>query len=551
MPAERVSFGRVLLDVSASAGWLVALAVLLAVPSCCLVTLPAFGFVAGTALLRVSGARRASMSTWRLGVLGAPLYFAPIAALLLASFVFEAFPGRAERSSALTLEVTVGISSLLGIVLFPLHAAPLEAIESGSGMIEAMLGAGARTSRAGLVVTVIRGALVGLVTALPWLVPGLVEQLVPGHDPWRLVLLYASVVAAQLVGLSIVAHAWSEGRERFGAARTLVTAPRRPVPARARLVGSLVLAASPALLLTLGVLLALSTPTAAWRREPRLEASGRGYALPFPTGVPCVEDPLRDTTEGLTVTTPRAGVWLIATRDGGGAGEVRIPGGDAQRATLSRERFRERDVWTLRVPTSSSVALVSFEDRGVRVDDTPLDRIRARAGSAGLWLALVYTLALAMLLALQLRRAGVAAGLDRPRFSGVPERAALTGTLRTEAAIPVSSQGLVLAESARLELGELGTITLSPGTHPLLVPSPVSVARDGATLTAIAMLPATEGSPFRDGRASLPERAQLVLGSLEEARELYAERVARTNVLASLPLLVVGLGLTTWVVTHL
>jgi hypothetical protein len=30
-----------------------------------------------------------------------------------------------------------------------------------------------------------------------------------------------------------------------------------------------------------------------------------------------------------------------------------------------------------------------------------------------------------------------------------------------------------------------------------------------------------------------------------------SERVARTNVLASLPLLVVGLGLTTWVVTHL
>jgi hypothetical protein len=127
----------------------------------------------------------------------------------------------------------------------------------------------------------------------------------------------------------------------------------------------------------------------------------------------------------------------------------------------------------------------------------------------------------------------------------------MVGTLRVEGAAPIREHALLLDAPARLELGELGSITLAPGRHALLVPTTLRELRDGASLTVVASLAGGDRSPFRDGSPALPAGAKLAIGAIEEAREQYAERVARTNVLASLPLLVVALALATVILTHL
>jgi hypothetical protein len=542
MTSDSVPFLRVLGDVARSAGGFLVLAVLATAPSCCLVGLPVFWTVAGAMYLRMMGARRASVSTWQVGLLGSPLFLAPLLAPLLTAWIVQSHGSSEGPLAPLGLLVTFGLSALFGALLSPLHAAPLAAIEGSSGLLDALLSSGARAARRGLGRTLLGGAGVGVIGALPWAVPPLARLLDPEPSPAVLVALFAAVYAALLVNLSLVAHDWGQGSQRFGAARTLVPPSAMPrVAARARLVGSLAIAASAALLVGAALLLALFTPTPAWRTE----------AGPL-RGEPLVEGTLEGSRDGLSVTATRGQEWVIATADGGGAGPVRFPSHIEPTATLTRERYRGQDAWTLRAATRSTVWLVSFDDRGVRLDDTPLDRLEARLfGAPGIVFLLAYGLALAALFALQLQRIGLATGLDRPRFSGDREVAALVGTLGLERAVPVRDHALVLEAPLRIELGELGSITLPPGRHPLLVPTTRDELRDGARVTVIASLAGGDRSPFRDGSPPLPAGAKLAIGALEEAREQYAERVARTNVLASLPLLGLGLGLVTVIVTHL
>jgi hypothetical protein len=476
------------------------------------------------------------------GLLGSPIFLAPLLAPVLTSWIVQSRGSSDGPLGSLGLFATFSLSALLGALLSPLHAAPLASIEGSAGLLEALLASGARAARRGLVRTLARGATIGLVGALPWVVPPLASALHPEPSLAVLAALYVTVYLALLVNLSLVAYDWGEGVQRFGAARTLVPPTATPrVAARARLLGSLAIAASAALLLGSALVLALFTPTPAWRTE---RAPLRGE--------PLVEGPITGSAEGLSITMHDDHGWLIATADGGGAGLVRFPAHIESEATLSRERYRGEDAWTLRAATPSTVWLVSFDDRGVRLDDTPLDRLEARVqGSVGVAIVLAYGLALAALVALQLRRVGVATGLDRPRFSGDREIAALTGALRTDMPVAIREHALVLEAPARIELGELGSMTLPPGRHPLLVPATLGQLRDGASVTVIASFAASDRTPFRDGSPPPPAGAELVIGPLDHAREQYAERVARTNVLASLPLLVVAVGLATVVLTQL
>jgi hypothetical protein len=403
MVSERVPFSSVLADVARSAGGFLVLAVLATAPSCCLIGLPVFWTVAGAMYLRMMGARRGSVSTWHVGLLGSPLFLAPLSAPLFTSWIVQARGASSSPLDAGGLAVTFVLSALLGALLSPLHAAPLAAVEGSSGLLDALLASGARSARRGLGRTLARGAVVGLVGATPWLVPPVSRLLATEPSPWVLVALFVAVYLALLVNLSIVAYDWGEGVQRFGAARTLVPASSMPrAPARARLVGSLAIAVSAALLLGAALLGALLTPTPAWRTE-------QGPLR----GTPHAGGPIEGSTEGLSITAAPGHAWSIETADGGGAGLVRFPPHVEPTATLSRGRFRGEDAWTLRAATRSTVWLVSFDDRGVRLDDTPLDRLEARLlGAAGLSITLAYGLALAALLALQLRRVG---GRDGPR----------------------------------------------------------------------------------------------------------------------------------------
>jgi hypothetical protein len=540
MAAPRVSFLRVVGDVVQSAGGMLALAVLATAPACCFLGLPIFWSVAGAMYLRVMGVRHADISTWHVGLLGMPIFVTPLVAALLTAWIVNT-RGPSESRELVALLATFGLSALLGALLSPLHAAPFAAIEGSPGILDALLTSGAHAARRGLGRTLARGAATGLVGATPWLVPALTRAVDP--EPGALVLapLLGAAYVAVLLNLSSIAQDWGEGVQRFGAARTLHTASPPRVAARARLVGSLAIAAGAVLLVGSALTLALLTPTGAWRREPG----------PL-RGEPLVDSALEGSEEGITVRPEGASRWSIATADGGGAGLVRFPHGVEASATLSRERYRGEEVWTLRAARRDTVWLVSFDDRGVRVDDTPLDRLEARVfGEGGLAALLAYGAALAALLAFQLRRVGIATGLDHPRFSGDREIAALAGTLRSEGPVPLRGQALALEAPARVELGELGAITLPPGLHPLLVPARAHALEPGASLTIIAPIAGGDRSPFREGSAPLPRGAKLAIGSLEEAREQYAERVARTNVLASLPLLALGLGLATVILTHL
>ncbi len=421
---ERIPFTRVLLDVARASGGYIALAVVFLAPSCCLIGLPFFGVFAGRAYLRAMGVRRGGVSTWRLGVLGAPLFVVPVLGLAIAGSLLFAVDPESELPVVVRLCTSFSVSAAMGMMCFPLFGAPLEAADSAEGALDAILASGARAARMGLRTSLGTGAIVGVIGVLPWLLLPMAHRALVDENPtpWILVGLFVAMVASEIVCLGLVAHAHGEGLERFGHARTRAVRSNRAEPVHRPLTRSLALAASPLALLAPALLLAALTPAPAWRTAR--------HATP---GVP-VDQAFEASGHGLSLENPEANLWVIATRDGGGAGPVRFrrPGDDAH-ATVARGTYRGREVYTLQVREYESVRLVSFDDEGVRVDDTPTDRVQARLGSIGVGVLFAHLLALAVLLVATLRRTGVAANLDRPWLGGYRDTVAILGAETKEA----------------------------------------------------------------------------------------------------------------------
>lgn len=550
---EQVGLGRVLCDVVGAAGLSIAVATLAVVPACCLVFVPVFLAMVGEVYERIMGVRASSVARWRVGVVGAPIFLVPLFSLLVALSLVER-PDGSTPAGWTTPLVTMGVSTVLTIVLFPLYGAPFEAIARGTGMLDGWIGSGARAARRGLLVTFATGAAVGALGSAPWLVVALLAPALR-RTPYAwviFVLLATAAVASVTVCLAITARFWSGGRERFGKHRPLPSSDRSELSeagsSRERLGTSLAVSLAPLGLLGVLLVLALATPSPAWRRASSEEVNataGPRYALSTPRTVP--------GRSALTFSSPRDDVWLVQAADGGGVGEVRVRGGDEARAELRRDRFRGRDGWTVRVPIAGpDVALFTVDDDGVRLDDGPRDRLAARlGGSAGLAAAGVTGILAVALATLQLRALGIAAGLDRPRFRGRRETVAIEGTLRAVEPVLADAGELRVVGAARLELGDLGSVRLPEGTLPLLVSGPPEVLTDGARITMVATLGATSGSPFREGAAPLPRDARFVLGALDRAREAFAEQAARRSAAFSLPIAALALALGVVVVIHL
>ncbi len=547
--SESVGRARVVLDVARAAGPWVALAVLFAAPGCCILPLPIFLMFAGGACERAMGVTRARASRSGLGLLVAPLFYVPLLSFFVAeSFVVRDGPGTAGWAQALAAVV---VSCVLTTLLFPLYGAPLEIIARGGAPFESVLSSGARAARHGVGSTLAHAVAVGTIGASPWLLVIATRALLRDTPLVLALLLYVAATLAVTLNLGLVAHFWSGGTERFGAARSTTPLARSRgedgVSVLGRLAGSLILGFAPAVVLAVVLTIALLSPTPAWRVETSTELSEA--ALSF-ADHGTDEAIVLDQRSGLSVSSPADDTWRVETADGGGAGDVRILHGDEASAYVRRGHYGARPIWNLCARALRETRCFSFDEHGVRLDDSPLDRIRERLGTIGAGLLALYLVALALLILAQTRRAGIASQLDRPRFDGARETAAFVGTLRTEAPLPVTQSVVTIRGRATLELGEHGTVRLPEGKLTLLVPPASTHLVDGAELTMIATLRAS-GSPFRDGASPLPPDAQLVVGSLARARESYADHVARVNVFAALPMLFLALGLCCAVLVNL
>ena len=305
---------------------------------------------------------------------------------------------------------------------------------------------------------------------------------------------------------ALVAHDWSEGQERFGSARTPPTERHAEAPLqgpmRRRLAGALVLAfTAPFLVVSLSLLWTVGYPTRAWRTPPDTASTLA------PDAVGTFHLP---TASQLTIERTHEGIE-IAAADGGGVGEVRMPCQDrvsAQFATeerVFRERFRGQDVWTYRMGTGACASAVSFNDEGVRVDDTIGDRIVQRWGGRGLWLALAIALLCALATLDQLRWVRRGGKLDGAPIEGrILGGAAFTKGLK-----------LIAQDGLRIDLGEHGLITLpEEGTLTLLHPS--AQPQTFAAGDKLAIISAFPSSTTRRGS----RRARYAGGSTRGLRAL-------------------------------
>lgn len=546
MSDERVPFTRVLADVAIAAGPFAALTVLASPSIFCLIGIPIYLRLIGAMHLRVLGATRAHIATWRLGVLGVPLILGPVGAMLVASCCLGPIVGTQIDGRLWQAMVAPLAAMALGAALSPLHAAPFEAIDSGGGLFASMLASGARAAREPMRVTILRGALLGFVGAVPWVTPS-VASMLGLEGPVLLLPLVVSLVGSVIVSLAVVAYGWSDGRDRFGAARTRSrTRARVPVLAHhthGRLAGSLVLALMPAAILGLVVTVALLTPTPASTLLTSDTRAPGDLALEGATSGPTI----LDEENGLRVSVLREDVWLVETADGGGAGEIRFPHGDPTRAFARRAGSE----WSLCVPVRDRTFCARFDREGVRSDDGPMARLAARLDTVGLSLLFAYVAALWGLALAQLRRIGVATGLDAPETLRAHGTAALVGVLCDVGESVVRREALIVRGGTRIDLGDRGSVQLSDGSHALLVAETAPAQLEGATVTVIASLPAGLGAPFRGGAATLPRDAKLVFGTLDHAREKLVERTARSNVAVSLPMLFVALGLSLAILARL
>lgn len=537
-----------ILDVGSAAGGWIALAFLTAVPSCCVVLVPAFLLAAAIASERAMGVRSARTSRWALGALSAPFYLAPLAALALGLAPFDA-------DDASTLEVLLA-SLVSGVVVssatFPFLAAPFEAIARGRNALAALVTAGARVAHRSLRSTLAHASAVGLVVSLPAIAleasRGIVESLAARAALFTLV-----GVASTTVSMGLVAHHWSSGSERFGRWRSTTPGAEDEshgaAPAIATLARSWLPLITSAVLLTSALLVAAAFPAPAWHRSPIPSSPHDPELLRFEdesAGAPLELDP----RTGLRVYATNRDVWRIETADGGGAGDVRIPDGLPRTAVV--RRMPGARGWELCVQVDVEMRCVPFDARGVRLDDRPWLRVRCRLGELGAAVFVLYAFLVACVLLVRSRRLSLAALLDdagaNPR---APRARALEGRLWTDTPLRIERGSVSVESAARLDFGPFGTVRLEEGRYRTVVAPEVSHVVSGSPITVMGEIDLEAEPALRRELPALPKSALLFVGPLEAARRSLADHDARINVLVSLPLLVLAVALSVWIFARL
>jgi hypothetical protein len=488
----------------------------------------------GGSFERFMGLRTGMVARAKIGIAGTLILGAPRALPLLGFATVNSL----DEHLPFPLRLVIGVMAWLAasVVLYPLYAAPLEMLDRDAGLLDGFVSSAARSSRAPLQRMVVRAVAVACAGALPWSTMAFAD-----HFP-LLALLAALLffVASPTLTVALVAHAWSDGTERFGAART-PRIDRTPEVAlegsmRRRLAGALALALTPVAVVTCTLLLAILAPAPA--RTSTVQTRPVRASDLHPDQDRAVQFP---TNSGLRTERPRPGLLAISTADGGGAGEVRLPcvsslTPEAPDETAFRETYRGQQVWTYRLTTATCENRVSFNDEGVRLDDTTSDRITQRwGGSVGVWVALLVALLAALAAFDQLRWLGRARNLDATSKE-LLGTVALEGRIVGEGVAFTRGGTLHTPSGLRVDLGEHGVLTLPPdGTLTLLHPvrEPATLV-PGSLLSIITTLRGQQGSPFRDAQTPPPKDVRVVPGSLAQAREAYVQFASRRIALTGL-----------------
>lgn len=501
----------------------------------------------GSAFERFMGVTRGSVSRAKVGLAAIPVLILP-RILPLVGFVAAASIDTPIRPLRWLVGIVVWL--IASVIFYPLYAAPLEVLERGVGLMDGVVSAAARSGRQPLGKVIVRASAVACAGALPFFPAPLLL-----HSPAVGVLLMLALgLISPTCVVALVAHAWSDGNERFGDARTprverVAEAPLQG-PMRRRLASALVLAMAPLVVVGCTLIGTVLTPTRARDslRQTRLATMSDLHAdiegqIVFPTN------------SGLTARLEGSHV-VLATADGGGAGEVGLSctkrdalRHEALEATAFRDTYRGQDVWTYRLASARCEDRISFNDEGVRVDDTTSDRITQRWGGAGMWLAFAVVLLCALAAFDQLRWVGRARNLDATRKE-LLGTVAIEGRIAGDSVAFTKGSKLTAPQGLRIDLGEHGHLTLPPeGTltllHPALEPQTLVA---GNALSIITTLQPQQGSPFRDGHAQSQHQLRVVAGTLDQARRAYVEfatrRMAMTGIvslIASVVFAVVGL----------
>lgn len=503
---------------------------------------PVIPLIAGGALERVMGERNyASWRALKIGIASLPMLVAP-RFLPLVGFA-STWPLDERLPYVAKFAVGIAVWLAASLVMYPVYAAPFEMIDRRVGIIEGIVSAAATNARKPLLHSLTRAFGTALVGAFP-LASYFDVASMRNHPAIGVLSVLTFLFLTPVCVVAVVAHAWSDGRERFGSARPMGADRARESavegPLLRRLAGGLLLALTPVLVVVFATFVVALVPTSA-----RTVVRQTRIALPSDLS-PDQYGALRyPTNSGLRTERPRADTLFITTADGGGAGEVRLPcvaqlaPGGFPDETAFREMYRGIHVWTYRVAEPTCESRVSFTDQGVRVDDSTLDRIAQRWGGWGVWLLLGVLLLSCFIGFDQLRWLGRARGLDT-------STKVLLGTVALEGRIALGAarvQGSLLttAEGLRIDLGEHGMLTLHP--HQVLkLLHPMAEARTlatGSTLTIITTLTPQQVSPFRGDMGAPPRDLRVVPGEVEEARHAYvhfASRRAATMGLVALAL---------------
>ena len=411
---------------------------------------------------------------------------------------------------------------MASVVAYPLYAAPLEMIDRKAGFLDGVISSAAKSARQPIHKLVAQAFFVACAGALPWFGVPLIRE----WAPMLLIILVCAAISPTLA-VALVAHAWSEGRERFGNARTPRTDRERETPLegpmRRRLAGAVILAIAPMLVIASVSTWSILRPTRAWRvapEEPSLvRANAEGaFALP--------------TASQLTVRRIQAGVE-IAAADGGGVGEVRMRCNDMFGAPFQldervfREHLRGQDVWTYRLANSTCTRSVSFTDQGVRVDDTTVDRITQRWGGMGSWLAFLVAMVCSLAAVDQLRWLGRARNLDATSTT-LLGTVALEGRIVGEGVALIQGHTLKAPAGLRIDLGEHGVLRLPPdGSLTLFHAEAPQTLVTGDSLSIITTLQSRQGSPFKNADACAPDDLRVIPGKLADARQAYVQFATR------------------------